>query len=207
MRGFYTFLFVVGFVFFVEPVFGQVEGDTLGLTGGMEDTVVARRLLLAEKILAKNQKFNEAFSMADSASGIWSRTLGSEHLEVANANFEKGIIRHAQSKYQEAISWFDKSLEILEKKKVKNDSLISLLYYHKCRTYRVKGDLQKSLESGNKSLNIRIAIFGQEHNDVASAYNYLGNVYNSLGDYKKSTDCYLKSINIRIKLFGETRSR
>jgi tetratricopeptide (TPR) repeat protein len=68
------------------------------------------------------------------------------------------------------------------------------------------GDQNKELEFCQKSLAIRIKLFGENHDHVAKSYINIGFTYRKLGDYKKSLEFCQKSLAIRIKLFGENHA-
>ena len=59
------------------------------------------------------------------------------------------------------------------------------------------------MEYNEKSLNIRLSIFGECHPDVAMSYNNIGGVYYSQCDYAKALEYYEKSLEISLSIFGE----
>jgi tetratricopeptide (TPR) repeat protein len=64
----------------------------------------------------------------------------------------------------------------------------------------------QALEEYQKSLEIRIKLFGENHADVANSYHMIGFTYRKLGDHNKSLEFDQKSLAIRIKLFGENHA-
>jgi len=59
------------------------------------------------------------------------------------------------------------------------------------------------LEYLQKSLDILIKIYGEEHPSTATFYNNIGSVYKSQGKYEKALEYYQKSLHSRIKIYGE----
>lgn len=68
--------------------------------------------------------------------------------------------------------------------------------------YNSVGQASKALEEYQKVLAIRIAILGNEDNQVASIYFNLGNAYSNLKLYNKALDAYKQGIKIREKVLG-----
>ncbi len=64
------------------------------------------------------------------------------------------------------------------------------------------GEYDKTLEYYQKSLDIRLKIFGFKHPDIANSYNKIGLVLDSKSEYDKSLECYHKSLEIRLEIFG-----
>ena len=50
---------------------------------------------------------------------------------------------------------------------------------------------------------IRKKIFGEDHADVATSYNYLASLYNRLGEYSQAKELHEKALVIRKRIFGE----
>jgi tetratricopeptide (TPR) repeat protein len=65
------------------------------------------------------------------------------------------------------------------------------------------GEYDKALEFNNKSLNIRLNIYGEKHPDTARSYNNIGTVFSSLGEYDKALESLNKSLNIKLKIYDE----
>ena len=58
------------------------------------------------------------------------------------------------------------------------------------------------VQSKQRELNIRIKLFGEEHQSTAVSYYSLGITQHELGDFKASLQNHLCALGIRIKLFG-----
>ena len=65
------------------------------------------------------------------------------------------------------------------------------------------GDFKAALQSKQRELDIRIKLFGEEHQSTALSYYSLGMTQRELGDFKAALQSYQRALDIRIKLFGE----
>ena len=58
------------------------------------------------------------------------------------------------------------------------------------------GKYEEALVQHQKSLDIKIRVFGSEHLDVAASYNNIGHVYYSQGKYEEALDMYSTSRDV-----------
>ena len=65
------------------------------------------------------------------------------------------------------------------------------------------GDFKAALQSKQRALDIRINLFGEEHQSTADCYDSLGITQHELGDFKAALQSYQRAVEIRIKLFGQ----
>ena len=63
------------------------------------------------------------------------------------------------------------------------------------------GDFKTALRSHKRSLDIRIKLFGEEHQSTADSYYSLGITQHELGDFKAALQSQQRALGIRIKLF------
>ena len=73
-------------------------------------------------------------------------------------------------------------------------------------TQHSKGDFKAALASKQRTLDIRLKLFGEEHASTADSYHDLGITQYSLGDFKAALDSNQHALDIRLKLFGEERA-
>lgn len=62
-------------------------------------------------------------------------------------------------------------------------------------TYGVIGDHQKAIEYRETALKILLALWGENHPDVAIAYHNAGYEYAKLGDYNKALEYQTKGVS------------
>ena len=65
------------------------------------------------------------------------------------------------------------------------------------------GDFKAALQSKQRALEIRIKLFGKEHESTADCYYSLGITQCELGDFKAALQSHQRALGIRIKLFGD----
>ena len=53
-----------------------------------------------------------------------------------------------------------------------------------------------------KSLDIKLKVFGPDHPDLASTYCNMGVVYMEMGDYEKALEYYNKDLEIATRVHG-----
>ena len=65
------------------------------------------------------------------------------------------------------------------------------------------GDFKAAVQSKQRALEIRIKLFGEEHQSTADCYYSLGITQHKIGDFKAAVQSKQRALEIRIKLFGE----
>ena len=65
------------------------------------------------------------------------------------------------------------------------------------------GNFKAALQSKQRALEIRIKLFGEEHQSTADCYYELGITQHEMGDFKAALQSNQRALEIRIKLFGE----
>ncbi len=122
---------------------------------------------------------------------------------VADTYFILGLCNVYQSKFDSAVFYWNKTLEIrknlLGEKNIKTAGVYNALG----NVYFYKSEYDKTLEYHLKSLEIRLELLGEKHTDVASSYNNIGAVYEYRSEYDKALEHYFKSLEIFKELLGE----
>lgn len=106
----------------------------------------------------------------------------------------------------EALIMFEKSLEVnsrtFDAKQLATSMAAADCYAAIGLVYQNKGDYDKAIECGDRSLEIRLKVLGPDHPDTASSFNNIGLVYNLKGDYEKAFEYFERCLAIRLKIFG-----
>ncbi|CAF1603052.1 unnamed protein product, partial [Adineta ricciae] len=108
-----------------------------------------------------------------------------------------GCIRYEQGLFQEAITFYVKSLVLFEKLFPANHPNIATSYSNIGSVYVSMGDYPKALEYYEKALSIKQHSLPANHPDLATSYNNIGSVYDSMGDYPKALEYYEKALSIK----------
>ena len=108
-----------------------------------------------------------------------------------------GVMTNDLGKYEEAIGYYEKSIEIEETRAPRNLQNIANSYNDIGWAYYSTGNYAKALEFYEKALKIRRDSLSPNHPDIASCYHRMGSVYSSTGDYPKALSSYVKSLAIR----------
>ena len=108
-----------------------------------------------------------------------------------------GVMTSDLGKYQEAIGYYEKSIEIEEARKPRKLQKIANSYNDMGWAYYSTSEYTKALSSYEKALEIRRKALSPNHPDIASCYNRIGLVHDSMGDYPKALSSHEKALAIR----------
>jgi tetratricopeptide (TPR) repeat protein len=136
---------------------------------------------------------------AEKAQQVCQTLLKKETEESAKAAIynQLGLVKVSLGEYQEAITFYEKSLEINEKILPPNHPNLASFYNNIGWVYQNIGDYPKALSSYEKALAIKQQSLPPNHPDLASSHNNIGNVYSSIGDYSKALSSYGKTLAIQ----------
>ncbi|CAF1081830.1 unnamed protein product [Adineta steineri] len=108
-----------------------------------------------------------------------------------------GWIKYNQGEYQEALTYYERSLAIYEKTLPSTDINLGNIYNDIGVVYEDIGDYPKALSSHEKALAIKQQSLPPNHPDLGVCYNNIGLVYHSMGDYTKALLSHEKALAIR----------
>lgn len=124
------------------------------------------------------------------------------HPEMAAFYDEYALLYDNMGKYSEALSLFQKALEIKQKTLkrehpdiVQSYGSIGLIYYELT-------EYDKALDYLNEALEIADKIWSGPFSFKADIYNNLGLVYRNKGDYQKAEDLYGRALCIREEIYA-----
>ncbi|CAF1529550.1 unnamed protein product [Adineta steineri] len=117
--------------------------------------------------------------------------------DKANIYHQLGRIKYFQGEYQEALTFYEKSLAIKQKTLPSNHPDLGDSYNRIGTVYGSMGDDPKALSYYEKALVIRQQSFPSNHPHLGSSYNNIGLVYDSMGDYPKALSSHEKALGIR----------
>ncbi|CAF1355582.1 unnamed protein product [Adineta steineri] len=107
-----------------------------------------------------------------------------------------GLIKRAQGKYEEALSYFEKTLEIRQQSLPLNHTDLADSYEVVGNVHDNMGNYPTALSSHEKALEIRQESHSPNHLDLASSYNNISNVHYNMGNYPKALLFQEKALEI-----------
>ncbi|CAF1294755.1 unnamed protein product, partial [Rotaria magnacalcarata] len=103
--------------------------------------------------------------------------------ERAHIYHQLGVMNYHQGKYQEAVKFYEKLLEIKRKTLPEDDASLAPTYSSIGQVYDNMGEYSKALECYGKSLKIKEISLPPNHPSLASSYSCIGGVYNRMSEY------------------------
>ncbi|CAF3459992.1 unnamed protein product [Rotaria socialis] len=107
-----------------------------------------------------------------------------------------GRIKDFQEKENEAVKFYEKSLEIYQKTPPPNRLNIAYVYNGIGNAYRNMNDYSKALSSHGIALEIRQELLSSTDPDVGYSHNNIGMVYERMQDYTNALSSYKKALEI-----------
>ncbi|CAF2740570.1 unnamed protein product [Rotaria sp. Silwood2] len=147
------------------------------------------------QLLVKLGKFDKA---EDLYKVLLNRT--SDDSEKRSIYHQLGWIKDNLGNYVEAISFYEKSLEIDEKTLPLYHPDLAISYDNIGLIYNKMGDYIKALSSHEKALQIYRATLPADHPDLAASLNHIGLVYDKMGEYIKALICHREALEIFKKI-------
>jgi tetratricopeptide (TPR) repeat protein len=136
---------------------------------------------------------------SEKAQQVYEILLEQETEESAKAPIynQLGLIKNRQGEYQEAITFYEKSLEIKEKTLPPNHLNLASSYNNIGSVYYSMGDNSKALSYYEKDLEIKQQSLPPTHPKLAKSYIAHGLVYNNMGEHSKAIAFYEKALEIQ----------
>jgi tetratricopeptide (TPR) repeat protein len=159
----------------------SMQKDTKGPTGWFR----LGRLMMK---VAQFDKARQVFEM------ILDRTT--DEKEKGEIYHYLALIKDAQGKYTEAVTYCEKSLKIQQKSLPANHPLLATSYNNIGEVYRNMGEYSKALSYYEKAHQIFEKTLPANHPHLASSYNSIGSVYYKMGEYSKALSYYEKALEI-----------
>jgi tetratricopeptide (TPR) repeat protein len=104
-----------------------------------------------------------------------------------------------QGEYEEAITFYKKTIEIRKKTFPSNHLNFANTYNNIGMAYHKMGEYPKALSHYEKALAIKQQSLPPNHPDLAMSYSNIGVVHKNMGDYSKALSYYAKDLEISQK--------
>ncbi|CAF1133141.1 unnamed protein product [Adineta steineri] len=108
-----------------------------------------------------------------------------------------GRIKNRQGEYSEALTYFEKALEIKQQLLPSNHPTMAHFYHNIGLVYDGMGDYPKALTYYEKAIAIQQQSLPSRHLHLGSSYNNIGSAYRNMGDYPKALSYYEKDLAIQ----------
>jgi tetratricopeptide (TPR) repeat protein len=172
---------------------GENDTQLHALTESMreETSSGAKGWLRLGQLMIKLGQFNKAEELYDI---LLNQTTNER--EKSHLYHMLGMVNDGQGKYEEAIGFYKKSLEIQQKILPANHPDLATSYNNIGLVYKNMGEYSKALSYYEKDLEISQKTLPANHPDFAQSYNNIGMVYDNMGKYSKALSSHEKALEI-----------
>ncbi|CAF1424907.1 unnamed protein product [Adineta steineri] len=105
-----------------------------------------------------------------------------------------GLIKNAQGKYKQALSFHEKALAIRQHSLPPNHPDLAESYNNIGEVHDRMGNYSEALSFYEKALEIRQQSLPPNHPDLGESYNNIGSVHDSMGNYPEALSYYEKDL-------------
>jgi tetratricopeptide (TPR) repeat protein len=159
-----------------------------------EETSGSKGWLRLGKLIMKLGQFNKAEELYD----ILLNQTNNDG-EKSLVYYQLGVVKRNQGKYEEAIGFYEKALEIDQKNLAPTHSDLAASYNNIGMVYDNMGEYSKALSSHEKAIEIFEKTLPENYPLLATSYNNIGLVYMNIGAYSKALSYYQKDLEISQK--------
>ncbi len=114
-----------------------------------------------------------------------------------------GRLYSNKKRYDRAVVYYQKALDIDRQSPDKNDPDIAAAYNRLGLALHRDGEYDQAIEAYMSAWKIQIQALGESHPDVATTYNNLGEAYREKGDFDRAIEYYTKDLNICLDTLGQ----
>jgi len=177
----------------------------------LSDTTKASEYYTDGRALLNKAKYDSSIILFQKAIEIYESLLeqNDEHkfwVKYIQAKNYVGYNLCFLGKYDESIKYLTEARTLCADKLGENNLTSAQIYQSSGIYYDYTEDLNKSLESFQKALELRINLLGENHSDVADTYNSIGIIYSKRSNKEKALEYFLKSLEIKKKIYGDEHS-
>ncbi|CAF2037218.1 unnamed protein product [Rotaria magnacalcarata] len=117
--------------------------------------------------------------------------------EVSDLYHQLGFIHKENGDLGNALSYYQKALELQEKSSDPSYSSLTTTYINIGEAHREKGDYSTALHFYEKALEIQMKTLPPNHISLATTFNCMGLVHRDNGDHSKALVFYEKTLEIQ----------
>ena len=145
---------------------------------------------------------DEALARHERALALREKTLGAEHLLVANSLNNLGVVFGAMGQNEQARAAYERALALRRKILGPNHPLVGQSYSNLGTALVALGRYDEARDLYEHALALRKQALGLEHPEVASSLTNLGIALEDLGRYDEALVLHERSLAIRQKALG-----
>lgn len=198
-------LALITFFLPAQNILGQTNSQTATQTILSE----ADRASVEMVKLFNQNKFDEAFPLAQKALELNSKEFGAAHLKTANSYVNLGYVQRGRGKKKEAITAFENALSIYDKiSDLDENSQVSLAQMLESLGYLKFDDGKEggSEKYYRRALEIREKVNGAEAKETVNTLWSLGNLNASVADNEEAAALYRRVFEMRLKTLGASNA-
>ncbi|CAF1358544.1 unnamed protein product [Adineta steineri] len=117
--------------------------------------------------------------------------------DKADIYHQFGSIKYGQKNYQEALTFYEKSLDIRQKTLPPNHPNLAKSYNNIGVVHNSMGNYPEAISYYEKDLEISQQLLPLNHADLAKSYNNIGLVHSKMDNYSKALSSYEKALEIK----------
>jgi len=130
-------------------------------------------------------------------------------LNRTNSNHERAILHHQlgqtyqdQGKYCEALIFYERSLEFMQKKLRPNHPHLAASYHDIGNVYQNMREYSKAISFYKKALEIQQTTLPVNHSNLALSYNNIGSAYHNMKEYSNALLFYEQAVEIQQEILS-----
>lgn len=120
--------------------------------------------------------------------------------------FHLGWIKDNQGEYEQAVSYYEKSAEIIGNTLPINYYELAFIYNNTGLVYNKMSEYEKALDFHTRALGIRQNKYLSNDGNLATSYNNIGRVYHNMGKYSQALSYYEKAFDLWQKILPSIHS-
>ena len=207
-------LFSIGTVFRIDSIENLEEDPRirkikLSLTNDYDKQLASltdhfKYLLIDNDVLVNLAKLAQQLSQWDHATYFWKLVIATRDEKQHSAAYNNlGSIEFEKGNLEQALKYYEKSLELEKRFTNENDSSLIPTYNNIGTVYYKQGDLDRALESFQKAIEIHDISSNKNQEITATIFVNMTSILNQQGKHKEALEIIEKCLNIQINIYPD----
>lgn len=146
---------------------------------------------------------DKALNYYEKAFTLYKKLYGEEHLKIAFASINNGVIYRDIESYGEAVNAFETALKIFTKTHAEAHPTKAIALYNLGQTYLKMRNTTAARQYYQQALDMYRACYGPKHPEVANVLNAMGNLQLADGAYDEALLSYQQALQANVADFME----